>query len=131
MKQDFPLGRYPANIIMNTYQKADKTKQVFLLKNIAYNFEIEIEKSDGIEETFLLEVLSQVEDFDNTVQKFCMNNYQPERQNANNYKVGISWISIEEDRVEIGYWGEYVNIELRAVFAKKNGNWETIDIYYQ
>lgn len=72
-----------------------------------------------------------IKEIDNTVQKFCKNSFEQGKFDIRNYMVSLAWITFEIDKVVMGYWGEFVNIELRAIFSIKNGMWEKIDIYYQ
>lgn len=66
------------------------------------------------------------------VQDFCKLNYDSKQLEMKNYLVSLEWITIEADSpiIVMGYWGKYVNIELRAIFEKRK-NWELVDIYYQ
>lgn len=45
--------------------------------------------------------------------------------------VTLEWISIHENSITMGYWGEHVNVELRAVIKYENGMWKQKEIYYQ
>jgi hypothetical protein len=38
---------------------------------------------------------------------------------------------VKRDKVVMGYWGAYVNIELRAFFIKHNDKWEMKEIYWK
>ena len=42
----------------------------------------------------------------------------------------MSWVSLEEDQIGLGYWGKYVNIELLAVCKCEAERWEISEIYY-
>ena len=100
--------------------------------DISFNDAIEIYLYDKqvISRDLIKEILAEILMFDNYVKDFCELNYKKSSFRAENYIVAFSWVSIEQNKVVMRYWGEYVNIELEAVFVKNNFVWENKDIYY-
>lgn len=131
MNGDFPIGRYSTNTINEAFLRADKTKRVLLLENTDPYFSFEIEGFDTVDNKVFLDILSHIEAFDNKVQSFCETNYQSTKLTIANYIVSISWIIVKPNEVVIGYWGDSVNIELRAIFTRESHAWEVRDIYFQ
>ncbi len=72
-----------------------------------------------------------ISQIDNRVQKFCIENYEESNQEIKTYIVELSWVSLEENHIELGYWGKYANVELRAVCKWEAKLWDISEIYYQ
>ena len=79
----------------------------------------------------MVSFLLYIRQADNTVQEFCKDSCQHGKFDIKNYMVSFQWLTFEAEKVVMGYWGEFVNVELRAIFSIINGVWEKTDIYYQ
>lgn len=130
-KYEIKMNRYPENIILGAWEKADKTKNTILIDSCELDFSIEIERYENTTNDVVVSFLLHIGEVDNIVQEFCKNSFQHGKFDIRNYMVSLEWVTFETDKVVIGYWGEFVNIELRAIFSMKNGIWEQMDIYYQ
>lgn len=124
--------RYPATVVLDVWENANKTGQTILLESSDPNISIEINGFQDTGTDYFKDFLSHITEFDNMVQDFCKLNYDSKQLEMKNYLVSLEWITIEADSpiIVMGYWGKYVNIELRAIFEKRK-NWELVDIYYQ
>jgi hypothetical protein len=60
-----------------------------------------------------------------------MDSCEKSGEDAQNYVVDLSWIALEADGVEMGYWGRNVNIELRAICNYQNEQWTLEKIDFQ
>lgn len=125
------FGRYSPDIILKAWKnrtlKKYKTGQVFLIESVESDFSIEIDGFETVNTDFLTDILYHIEEFDQTVQNFCKKYYEIDFRN---YKVTLEWISIEKNEATLGYFGDYVNIELIAVFKKEEKQWYIADICY-
>lgn len=130
-KYKIKMNRYPENIILEAWEKADKTQKIVLIDSCELDCSIEIEGYENTSDDVVVSFLLLIREIDNIVQEFCNNSFQQGKFDIRNYMVSLEWIAFETDKVVMGYWGEFVNIELRAIFSMKNGVWEKIDIYYQ
>lgn len=127
----FKRDRYIKEDILAKFEKIETINKIMNL-DISFNDAIEIYLDDKqvISRDLIKEILAEILMFDNYVQDFCELNYKKSSFRAENYIVALSWVSIEQNKVVMRYWGEYVNIELEAVFVKNNFVWENKDIYY-
>ncbi|WBW95245.1 hypothetical protein [Oceanirhabdus sp. W0125-5] len=130
-KYKIKMNRYPENIILEAWEKADKTQKIVLIDSCELDFSIEIEGYENTSDDVVVSFLMLIREIDNIVQEFCKTSFQQGKFDIRNYMVSLEWIDFETDKVVMGYWGEFVNIELRAIFSMKNGVWEKSDIYYQ
>ena len=125
-------NRYPANILIPLWEQADRSKTNISLESNNPFFSIDITGIEKIDCVNLVQVLSYIDDFDAIVQDFCKESYDASSFDMKNYMVVLAWISIESEcKIIMGYWGEYVNIELRAVFERKENLWKKVDLYFQ
>ncbi|WP_027625627.1 hypothetical protein [Clostridium lundense] len=127
----FKRNRFIKEDILAKFEKIETIDEIIYL-DILFNDELEIYLNDKQEITrdLIKEILAEIPTFDNYVQNFCELNYNKSSFDARNYMVALSWISIEQNKAVMRYWGEYVNIELEAIFIKNNLGWENKDIYY-
>jgi hypothetical protein len=130
-KYKIKMNRYPENTIIEAWEKADKTQKTILITSCELDFSIEIDGYENTSNDIVVSFLLYIREADNIVQEFCKNSFQHGKFDIRNYIVSLEWITFETDKVVVGYWGEFVNIELRAIFLMKNGVWEKTDIYYQ
>ncbi|QAA32272.1 hypothetical protein [Clostridium manihotivorum] len=130
-KYEIKMNRYPEDIIVEAWQKADKTQETVEINSSELDFSVEIDGHENISNDMVVSFLMYIEEADNIVQEFCKNTFEQGKFDIRNYMVSLSWITFEKDKVVMGYWGDFVNIELRALFSMKNGVWEKIEIYYQ
>ena len=130
-KYEIKMNRYAENIISEAWEKADKTQKTVIINSCELDFSIEIDGHENTSNDVVVSFLLNIREVDNIVQEFCKNSFQHSEFDIRNYMVSLEWITFETDKVVMGYWGEFVNIELRAIFSMINGIWEKIDIYYQ
>jgi hypothetical protein len=130
-KENIKMNRYSKNIILEAWEKADKVQKTVTLDSSKLDFSIEIDGYENVSHDVIVSFLLYIKDADNIVQEFCRNSFQHGKADIRNYMVYLVWVTFEGDRVVMGYWGEFVNIELRAIFSISNGVWEKVDIYYQ
>jgi hypothetical protein len=130
-KYQIKINRYPESIILEAWEKTDKTQKTILIESSELHFSIEIDGCENTNNDVVGSFLLYIREADNMVQEFCQKCFDGGKYDIRNYIVSLEWITFETDKVVMGYWGEYVNIELRAVFSVKNGVWEKVDIHYQ
>ncbi|WP_160679903.1 hypothetical protein [Clostridium sp. C8-1-8] len=130
-KYEIKLNRYPEDIIVEAWEREDKTQSTVTLDSTELDFSIEVDGHENISNDIVVSFLRYIKEADNIVQKFCESTFEQGKFDIRNYMVSLSWITFEKDKVVMGYWGEFVNIELRAIFSIKDGVWEKLDIYYQ
>ena len=51
---------------------------------------------------------------DNSVQEFCAEECSRSGEDSKNFVVDLSWVALEDGQIELGYWGRFVNVELRV-----------------
>lgn len=129
-KYKIKMKRFPENIILEAWEKADKTQKTVLVDSCELDFSIEIDGYKNTSNDVVVSFLLHIREADNIVQEFCKNSFEHGKFDIRNYMVSLEWIDFETDKVVMGYWGEFVNIELRAIFSMKNGVWEKLDIYW-
>jgi hypothetical protein len=93
--------------------------------------ELEIHIKEEMPKGMIEDIIAEIQMFDNYVQDFCELNSKKSTFGDSNYMVDLSWIEIEPNKVIMGYWGRFVNIELRAIFVRNNLVWENENIYWQ
>lgn len=127
----FERDRFIQEDILAKFEKIENIDEIMYL-DILFDDELEmhVNGKEEITRDFIKEILSKLPTFDNYVQDFCEFNYKRSSFDAKNYIVALSWISIEQNKVIMRYWGEYVNIELEAIFVKNNLEWENKEIYF-
>ena len=127
----FKYNRYSSKYILNLWENADKESNIVTIESESEDFSIDIDGHKSIDSNLVIDFLSNIKEFDNTVQKFTHDTYIKGNYEIRNYIVSLEWISFKKNEVMLGYWGEFVNIELRAIFNLKDGIWKNINIYYQ
>lgn len=127
----FELNRFSANEVLTAWENADKSKDVIVLESANSDWSIEVDGIQNISQEMLEHFLSKIDVFDNEVQLYCKEVFENSNNKIDNYIVSLQWISVLENSITMGYWGDYVNIELRSNLECDNGNWKQKDIYYQ
>ncbi|GIP53743.1 hypothetical protein [Paenibacillus vini] len=125
------FNRFSINEVLAEWEKADKSKEVIVLESATSDWSIEVDGIQSISHQIFETFLSKLDDFDNEVQLFCKETYEKSNYGIEKYMVTLEWISILENSITMGYWGEHVNVELRAVIEYENGMWKQKEIYYQ
>lgn len=127
----FERNRFIQEDILAKFEKIDNIDKIMYLDILCDDeLEIHLNSEQEITRDLVKEILAKLPTFDNYVQDFCELNYKKSSFDAKNYVVALSWISIEKNKVVMRYWGEYVNIELEAIFIKNNLEWENKEIYF-
>lgn len=121
----FQFNRYNNKDFSECFDLADKTSNTIVIK------EIEVENYQKSNEFMLKKFFLQITQIDNDVQEFCKETFEKGKNDIRNYLVSLQWVSIDGNELTIGYWGEYVNIELRVICNFNDSMWNISDIYYQ
>lgn len=102
----FKFNRFSANEVLTAWENADKSKDVILLEsaNLGWSFD---NKVHFIVKRSMKTVILK--------QKI----------------ISLQWISVLQNSITLGYWRDYVNIELKSNIECDNGVWKQKDIYYQ
>ncbi|MHC1747306.1 MAG: hypothetical protein AB9856_02825 [Cellulosilyticaceae bacterium] len=124
-KHSFQFNRYKSEHFLGEWEIIDKSGNVITINGV------EIEGVQQETELLMQKFILQITDTDNEIQMFCKKNFENGKFAIQNYIVALEWISMEHNFIEMGYWGEYVNIELRAICKFENDKWKLEDIYYQ
>ncbi len=127
----FVLHRFSVNEVLTAWEKADKSKDIIVLESDHSDWSIEVDGVQSISHQVFETFLSQLNDFDHGVQLFCKDTYEKSNHGIEYYLVTLEWISILENSITMGYWGDYVNVELRSIVAYENEMWHQKEIYYQ
>lgn len=127
----FKFNRFSANEVLAAWENADKSKEVILLESANSDWSIEVDGIQNISHPMFERFLSKIDVFDNGVQLYCKEIYENSNFKIENFIVSLQWISLLENSITMGYWGDYVNIELRSNIECDNGIWKQKDIYYQ
>lgn len=127
----FKLNRFSANEVLTAWENADKSKDVIVLESANSDWSIEVDGLQNISQEMLEHFLSKIDVFDNEVQLYCKEVFENGNHKIDNYIVSLQWISVLENSITMGYWGDYVNIELRSNLECDNGIWKQKEIYYQ
>ncbi|VTR47249.1 Uncharacterised protein [Actinobacillus pleuropneumoniae] len=127
----FKFNRFSANEVLTAWENADKSKDVILLESANSDWSIEVDGIQNISHPMFERFLSKIDVFDNGVQLYCKGVYEKSNFKIENFIVSLQWISLHENSITMGYWGDYVNIELRSNVECDNGIWKQKDIYYQ
>jgi hypothetical protein len=72
---------------------------------------------------FIKEVLVNIADWDNFIQKLLEDDYEKSNLEENNFKFSLSWVEISENKIILGYWGTEVNSQFNAIFTKSDDKW--------
>lgn len=127
------MERYPVDVMLDVWRKADKSKRTVMLEAAGNNISVEVSGLLGSGSKYFEDFLPHITDFDQMVQEFCSLNYDSGQLEWKDYMVVLNWIDVQSEppTIVLGYWGSFVNIELRAIIKKRNGCWEMADIYFQ
>lgn len=117
--------RYDSSILVADWFEAEKNSKVITLEDI------EIEGYEKKYEGMVLSFLKNISEIDNTVQQFCERAFNESHEKIKNFIVDLSWVSLKDGKVNLGYVGRFVNIELRAAFVLKDDAWTVEDMYFQ
>ena len=117
--------RYNGKQLLEKWNAADKTGKVIVVN------EIEVEGYEEHLEEMVQSFWRNISMIDNEVQQFCKDSWEKSGEDAKNYIVDLSWIALDADGVEMGYWGRNVNIELRAKYNYQNEQWTQEEIDFQ
>ncbi len=133
-KAFFERNRYSSE----EYLKEFKNKKTSIVSSKEDNYirlnDLEIHFTDeqlGYALSLIEDVLSNITEIDNMVQKFCADCYNHSQVNGSNwhirnFKVFLAWMEVlEENKVHLQYWGEIVNLELETIFIKEEGKWKS------
>jgi hypothetical protein len=116
----FKRDRYNKEVILEAFEKIETINKIFDL-DISSDNSVEIHlDEEEMSIDLIKEIISEIPAFDNYVQDFCELIAERSSYGTRNYMVALAWMKIEQNKVLMGYWGEYVNIELRAIFVKNN-----------
>ncbi|MCI8422842.1 MAG: hypothetical protein HFF50_04810 [Lawsonibacter sp.] len=139
LERNFPLDRLPSLAqIYQREQSAHPEAEPINLPLPSGDF-LELHGRNTVEPERLVRALDRLGALDNQVQQFCREAYTSAcaRLSAKipirlmDYVVLLSWAEFQEDgEFLLAYWGEYVNIELRALFAWENGDWQMREAFY-
>ncbi|WP_433939893.1 hypothetical protein [Paenibacillus lautus] len=127
----FKFNRFSANEVLTAWENADKSKDVILLESAHSDWSIEVDGIQNISHQMFEHFLSKLDVFDNGVQLYCKEVYENSNFKIEHFIVSLQWISLHENSITLGYWGDYVNVELRSIIECDNGIWKQKDIYYQ
>lgn len=127
----FNFNRFSVNDVKAEWEKADKSKDVVVLESDKSDWSVEVDGIQSISHQVFETFLFKLDEFDNEVQLFCKEAYEKINYGIENYLVTLEWISVLENSITMGYWGDHVNVELRAVIKYENGMWKQKEIYYQ
>jgi len=117
------MNRYDVNQIIEYINTLSAIPAVLPIEITNPYLSIEIEGGNQVNKEFLLEVIRNFSHFDNLMQSRCQKIYEKECRDVIYYQFEPAWIEISENKVEICYWGTYVNTEFLAVFKKEDDNW--------
>lgn len=131
IKREFFKSDFTVNEVLEQWEKTDRTKDLIVLESVHSDWSIEVDGFQSISPQVFTNFLSKVNAFDHEVQLYCKEVYEKSNNSIENYLVTLQWISVLEDSVTMGYWGDYVNIELRSHLRYQNGIWKQISIFYQ
>jgi len=127
----FKFNRFSTNKVLTAWENADKSKDVILLESANSDWSIEVDGIQNISDQMFEHFLSKIDVFDNGVQLYCKEVYENSNFKIENFIVSLQWISLLENAITMGYWGDYMNVELRSNIECDNGIWKQKDIYYQ
>ena len=122
---EYRKDRYDSTLFVENWIEAEKNSRVIVLDDI------EIEGYEKKYEGMVLSFLRNISDIDNTVQQFCERAFKESHQHIKNFIVDLSWVSLKDGKVNLGYVGRFVNIELRAACVLKDDVWTVEDMYFQ
>lgn len=121
----FQFNRYRPEYFLMEWDAADKLKNTITINHI---------EVDGIRTTGELPIqkfFEQINEIDNEVQTFCKDIYEHNKFSIDACLVALQWVNIADDIITLGYWGECVNIELRASCEYANEKWQLTEVHYQ
>lgn len=104
----FHFNRFSANEVMAKWEKADKSKDVVVLESETSDWSVQVDGFHSISHQVFETFLSKMDEFDNEVQFFCKEAYEKSNYSIENYLVTLEWISVLENSITMGYWGNHV-----------------------
>ncbi len=119
---NFEKDRYDSALLLEKWLEADKDAGTIVVEDI------EVEGYDPEYEDLICRFWKSITAIDNSVQDFCTEECSKSGEDSKNYVVDLSWVSLEDGQIELGYWGRFVNVELRVTL---NDQMNITDIYFQ
>ena len=114
--------RYDSSQLLEKWLEADKNVGTIVIDDI------EVEEYDPEYEELICLFWKNISVIDNKVQDYCDEECSRSGEDSKNFVVDLSWVSLEDGQIELGYWGRFVNVELRVVLDEQMN---IKDIYFQ
>jgi hypothetical protein len=130
------LNRYNGGSFLERIQRenfAVRGDEAFITLTVAGDDEIEVcipAENGEVASQFIglaVEVLENLSDFDNQVQRSCANECKSTGLHPRNYESVLAYIRLKPNTAILHYWGAAVNTEWDEKFSKKlRGHWEHV-----
>ena len=118
----FDKDRYDSAQLLEKWLEADKDARTIVVDGI------EVEGYEPDHEDLIQLFWKSITAIDNKVQEFCSEECNRSGEGSKNYVTDLSWVSLEDGQLEMGYWGSFVNVELTVSLDDKMN---IMDIYFQ
>lgn len=118
----FDKDRYDSSQLLEKWLRAGKDAKSIVVEDI------EVEGYEPEYESLMLLFWKSISVIDNKVQEFCAEKCNRSGEDSRNYVTDLSWVSLEDGQIELGYWGRFVNVELRV---SVDDQMNIADIYFQ
>ena len=118
----FDKDRYDSAQLSEKWIEVDKDARTIVVDGI------EVEGYEPDHEDLIQLFWKSITAIDNKVQEFCSEECKRSGEDSKNFLVDLSWVSLEDGQIEMGYWGRVVNVELRVAL---DDQMNITDIYFQ
>ncbi len=119
---DLEKDRYDSAQLLEKWLTADKGAKTIVVDDI------EVEGYDTEYEELIGLFWNNITAIDNSVQEFCAEECSRSGEDSKSFVVDLSWEALEDGQIELGYWGRFVNVELRVTL---DDQMNITDIYFQ
>ena len=119
---DFDKDRYDPSQLLEKWIEADKDARTIGVDGI------EVEGYEPYHEDLIQLFWKSITAIYNKLQEFCSEECDRYGEDSKNYVTDLYWVSLEDGQIEMGYWGRFVNVELRVSL---DDQMNITDIYFQ
>ncbi len=119
----FKRNRYSKEYILNEFGNIETWDKAFEL-NIEPDYSIEVYIKQPVSEDYIKEVLAEIPELDNCILELCEMSAKKSDWHPKVFCLVPGWVEIEQNKVIMEYYGEYVNTSTSFTFVKTDIGWK-------
>lgn len=118
------LNLINSKVLLHSFNKIVDKEGIFNLEvNESESIEFHIKTVGGVN---YADLAQKINEFDNLCKNKCIRDYLNGNIDERNYIFELVSVKIEMTRIELEYWGMYVNSQYKETFIYDNSKWINI-----